>query len=313
MRKIGRALAVAVLFTGVLTALAPAAQATSLPYPDTITAQVIGSQAPTCDPNTCGTPTVIVEQKVDFTLRIALSAGSPAENAAFNTSTKLTLSESSVGSLSVNSVTMPAGEYTHDFALNFSTFTNDVTITVSVGKTKGKASIPSADSNTFDVLKFVTTAHGAPNSPFTQGTSEDGCATVSDTNPVCGIVTFQNGTESDVLLAEGSCANIGCDTRGLVAEVVADMGTLYGPEDPATLLIKCYRTVCGQGGKTKVQVYADITGDGPLQLSPACPAKGVVAPPPALPFCTDYVQSTRAGADLTLLYVLFYDDFRGSA
>jgi hypothetical protein len=320
VRKIGRALAVAVLFTGVLTALAPTAQATALPYPDTITASVSSDYAAPCTPPACSVPSVIVQQNTDFNLHITLTAGgSPAD---FSSPTKLALTATgsdgttdAVGNLSPSSITMPGGTDQADFTVSYSTFVNQIEVWAKLGKTKGKTStVTSTPSALFDVLQFVDTKGHLEGQSFTVGTSENDCASVDAENPVCGIVTFPSGTLSDVLVSEGACNDINCNTKGLVAQVIASMGALYDATHPATMLIKCYRTVCGQGGVSKVKIFASILASGGLVESPACPAKGVVqSDTPNTPFCTDYVQSTRAGADLSLMVVLFYKDFRGSA
>jgi hypothetical protein len=213
--------------------------------------------------------------------------------------------------LSPTSVTMPANLSTFTFTgISYSTFTNGVTVTASLGGKKNTAT--STPSNAFDVLQTLKTDNAGPNTPFQDGSGVDNCADVTAANPVCGLLLLPNGSNSNVLLSTGSCLNIGCNSKGVVTQIIADLSSqpLYTTTAPATLIIKCYRTICGQGGVNKYTTLASLDANGPLVPVPACPAKNTLGATQS--FCTDYVQSNRANADELDLFVLFDRDFRGS-
>jgi hypothetical protein len=196
--------------------------------------------------------------------------------------------------------------------VSYSTYTNGVAVTASASVKKGAPA--STPSNAFDVLQTLKTTPASPHSAFQDGVGgADNCADVTATNPVCGVLLLPNGANSDVLLSTGSCLNIGCNTQGLVIQVIADLSSqpLYSPGAPATLVIHCDRSVCGKGGVNKYTALASLSATGPLAPAPACPAKGTLGA--TQDFCTDYVQSTRSNSDDLLLFLLFDHDFRGSA
>jgi hypothetical protein len=298
-------IAVAVLLAAALLPAA-AASAAPLPAPTLIAAAVTSPYSAPCDPTVCAVPAVIVKQGAPFVLTLTLTAaGQPA---AFNKDTVLTLTAPGPGSLSAATVTMSGGLSTQQFTLSYAPYANGITVTASVGS-KGKPStVISTPSNGFDVLQTLKTDSASPGVGFTDGTGLENCAVSNATSPVCGYLILPNGSGSGVLLSSGSCAGIGCNGAGLVAQVITDMGGLYSRTSPATMIIKCYRTICGKGGVNKYTAVASQDATGSLTAVPACPSKGVVGADQR--FCTDYVQSTRDGADNLLLFVLFFDDFR---
>jgi hypothetical protein len=284
------------------------AGAGSLPAPTLIASAVSSGVTAPCAPPACAVPDVLVQQGAPFSVQVTLSAGGAP--AAFNKDTPLTLTAPGPGVLSPSTVTMPGGASTFTFTgISYSTFTNGVTVTASGGKKSTAASTP---SNTFDVLQTLKTDAASPHVSFQDGAGPTRCATATAADPVCGVVVLPNGSNSDVLLSSGSCAGIGCNVKGTVTQVIADLTSqpLYSNSSPATLIIKCYRTVCGQGGVNKYTAAASLSASGALTTVPACPAKGTLGT--TQDFCTDYVQSTRSNSDQLLLFVLFDRDFRGS-
>ena len=77
--------------------------------------------------------------------------------------------------------------------------------------------------------------------------------------------------------------------------------------NPATIIMKCDKTLCGGGAIKSKRLTVTLTPGGPDVEAPDCPAKGTVGPAP-LTFCVDYVQSTRDNAGDTILYLLFVQD-----
>ncbi|MDT4937992.1 MAG: hypothetical protein QOG80_1663 [Pseudonocardiales bacterium] len=297
----------ATLVAGLVTPVS--AVASALPTPTLVSAAVTSTYVAPCNPSTCSIPDVVVKQGDAFVLTVTLTAsGAPA---AFTKDTVLTLTAPGPGTLTPSSVTMPKGVSGQSFAVSYSTYTNGVTVTASVGGAKGKpSSIASTPSNTFNVLQTLKTAPASVGVAFTDGTGLTNCTSTDAANPVCGVVLLPHGANSNVLLSSGACNGVGCDQRGTVSQVVADLTNLYSRTAPATLVIHCYRTICGNGGISKYTVLASTSATGALTPAPPCPSKGVVGP--TQQFCTDYVESNRDGVDNLLLYLLFIDDFRGS-
>ncbi|TAM85720.1 MAG: hypothetical protein EPN43_11230 [Jatrophihabitans sp.] len=295
------------------------AQAASMPYPTLITSAVSSTYQSPCgstDPN-CGDPGVLVVQGSPFLLTVTLTAsGTPA---AFTKATVLTLTATGRGSLSPQTVTMPANtsQYTFD-TVSYAPYDNNVQVSAAVGGKGNKAtSIASAPSNSFTVLQTLKTDGASVGSSFADGAGPTACASVSATDPVCGYLVLQHGASTSVLLSTGSCAPpVGCNSSGTVTQIIADLtdghgNALYSRTDPATLIINCYRTVCGQGGVSHLLGLAAGSGDnGALSQAPPCPAKNTIGADQS--YCTDQVQNARDNADESSIYVLFFQDFRGS-
>ena len=307
VRKLLAIVAGLTIAAGLLPASAQAT--TNLPAPTLIASAVTSGVTAPCGPPACAVPAVIVAANAPFSLTVTLSAaGAPA---AFNKDTTLSLSATGGGVLTPTSITMPGGETTHTFTgLTYSTYANGVTVTAfQSGK---KVSTTATPSNPFDVLQTLKIDNASPGTPFQDGSGPNDCSGISAADPVCGVLILPNGANSNVLMSTGSCVNIGCNTKGTVTQVIADLSSqpLYSSTSPAELLIRCYRTVCGSGGVNKYKAAASLSATGALVTVPACPAKNTVGA--NQDFCTDYVSSTRANADELDLVVLFTHDFRGS-
>lgn len=297
---------------------ATVAQATTAPQPTSIASAVSSSVQSPCAPadQHCGDPGVIVAQGEAFTLTVTLSAGSAA--ATFTKDTNLLLSATGPGALNTTTVTMPAGVSSHTFdGLSYAPFGNHVTVTAAVSAKGSKTSaIAATPSNAFDVLQTLKFDNANVGVPFQDGAGPAACATVSATDPICGVLVLPHGASTQVLLSTGACTGIGCNTKGTVTQVIADLtagdGTpLYSRTDPATLVVRCYRTVCGSGGVSKLLgVAAGSNQNGALSQAPPCPAKHTIGASQL--YCTDQVQNSRDNADESSIYILFFDDFRGS-
>ena len=202
--------------------------------------------------------------------------------------------------------------------VRFTQAVNQVSLTVSVPGRAGAGITPGTSSpgQIFDVLSQLQFADSSPNNSFQKGIGGDNsqCANATSTQPVCGIVILPHGAQSStVLLSLGACDSTyaGCgSTRGFVVQTLADLSGLYSRTDPATLLIKCDKTLCAGGAIQKTQLSFSLNGNDPLALAPSCPAKGTVGPDQTA--CVDYVQSHRDNSGDTLLYLLFPNDMRGS-
>jgi len=168
---------------------------------------------------------------------------------------------------------------------------------------------------TVDVQALLSFTPTKPNKAAKLST----CTAMTATQPTCATLILPNGAVStQTVLTEQDCAfTFTCRAVGgvtsLLVQGIADFGSLYSRSAPATLIIGCDKTVCGNGGVKDFNVIAQLKNDPAPQQAPACPSKGQIQPDPTTPgFCVDYVQSTRDNAGDLFLYLLFADDVRGS-
>ena len=71
---------------------------------------------------------------------------------------------------------------------------------------------------------------------------------------MCGVVILPNGaTSTQVLLSLGACdpTYAGCDPRGAVVQTLAGLAGLYTKTSPATILMRCDKSLCGSQGVTE--------------------------------------------------------------
>jgi hypothetical protein len=298
----------------VSTAGLSTAVATSLPAPTGITATASTQNASLGG----AVPDVLVAAGSPIALTVTLS---PA-GAAFNTATKLTLTASLVsgarphGTLSLASVSMPAGSNSATFAVAYSAVDNGVLVTVAVAKTNGKTGLVTPGTTAaFDVLK--TLEEFAPTDPGLAtglGVGNANC-TQQTTESECGTLVLSHGFSSAAgALSLGACtSDLGCTSGSQVVQFIADLGTSYSPTDPALLIIRCSKQQCSGKGVNSYTLKVSFSATGPLSIvSAPCVSKGVARDAAGNTFCTDYVQSHRDNAGDVLLYLLFIGDMRGS-
>jgi hypothetical protein len=168
---------------------------------------------------------------------------------------------------------------------------------------------------TVDVQALLSFTQTKPNKAAKLST----CTAMTATQPTCATLLLPNGAVStQTTLTEQEC-NFGftCrfagDVKSLLVQGIADFGALYSRSAPATLIIGCDKSLCGNGGVKDFNVQAQLKNDTTPQIAPDCPSKGQINPDPTTPaFCVDRVQSTRDNAGDLFLYLLFDDDLRGS-
>jgi uncharacterized surface protein with fasciclin (FAS1) repeats len=146
------------------------------------------------------------------------------------------------------------------------------------------------------------------------------CADATPQQPICGSLLLPKGALGRVLLAQGKCAGVtnclGSPDAALLVNGKANLqkedgSKLYTKSNPATLVLKCDKTLCGGGGVTSFKPWIDLDGDNATFAdAPPCPAKGKVGANQT--FCFDTRQSTRDNAGDLIAYVLFVEDIRGS-
>ena len=279
----------------------------------------ISAMASTDNSNLGGAvPDVLVIAGSPFTLTVTLS---PA-GAAFNTSTSLNLTASlatggrTAGTLGPTSVIMPAGVNSATFAVAYSAVDNGVQVTVAVAKTNGKLSqVVPGTTSPFDVLKVLETfSSDNPQLVTGLGVGNADC-TAASTESECGTLVLSHGFSSPGgALSLGACTpDLGCTSGSEVVQFIAELGTSYGPADPALLIIRCSKKQCLGKGLNSYTLKVSFSATGPLNLvSAPCVSKGVAQDASGNTFCTDYVQSHRDNAGDALLYLLFTHDMRGS-
>ena len=262
-------------------------------------------------------PYVLVVAGQPFSVQVSFydSEGQPA---AFGQDTPLSISTTTgSGNQPVPATgTALAGETTATLTTTLSQPANQVRVTVSAPTLKGPKAVTPGTASTderFDVLSELRYEASAPNTPFSAGIGgQANCTSATIDDPVCGTLMLPNGAQSSqVLLSLGLCdaAYAGCgSTRGSVLQFLGDLDGLYTPTSPATMLVRCDKSLCGKKAIAKAKLSYSLLGNAPLGEAPACPAKNRLGAGQEV--CVDYVQSTRDNAGDTLLYMLLTSDAR---
>jgi hypothetical protein len=240
--------------------------------------------------------------------------------ATFNQDTPLSVSTYvGSGTVSPSSVVFPKNTNSMSVPMTYSAVENGVQVDVAPAQAKGKPNgIPAHNvSAPFDSLKtLLKAAAGSPDLAGGFGAAQ--CGTTTD-EPLCGIVMLPNGITADTTAALGiaTCtSSYGCRPGSQIVSFIADLSSasgapLYTRTSPATIILRCDKSVCNGGGISSYTVKASTAAiGGSFADVPACPAKGVVGANQTM--CTDYVQSTRDNAGDLLLYWLITEDPRGT-
>ena len=196
----------------------------------------------------------------------------------------------------------------------YAPFGNNVTLGVDV--VSGTAL--TGTTTTVNVAASAVKAQASPRSSL--NVTDPGCPSPTPTSPVCGFLQLPNGGNGTVLMSVGSCDTIlSCRTKsGTTARLVTaevslkdeNGAPLYTPTAPATFVLACDKTLCGQGGVSSFPVTIDVTNTGTFAQVPDCPSKGVLGTGQSA--CRDSVQSTRDNAGDLYSVILFTYDIRGS-
>ena len=283
------------------------------------TVSVTGMAASASTPNAGlggAVPTVLAAVGTPITLTVTLSPPGAAftKNTSLGVTATLASGGRPHGAFSPSTLTFPAGATSAQFSVSYSAVDNGVIATV--GPTKANPNTPTPGSTApFDVLKVLRTfASGDPGLQTGLAVGNANC-TAATSESECGTLFLSKGTNSpNGALSLGACtSDLGCTAGSEVVQVVADLGTLYSPQAPAQLIIRCVKSQCPGKGVNNYTIKASFAASGPLStvLQP-CASKGVALDAAGNQFCTDYVQSHRDNAGDVLLYVLFVQDFRGS-
>jgi hypothetical protein len=314
-RRRGFALFAAVCF------VLPLAVGTSATADPTVIAPTGISVAASTDTSGIGgaVPTVLVQAGGQFTLTVTLS---PA-GATFHKDTALDLAAtldpaiggSPHGSFSPSTITFPADVSSQPFQVSYSAADNGVILTASVAAKGRSSGVAPGSTAPFDVVStLLTLTKGNPQFASGVGVGNADCGS-STTEPECGIIVLPNDIASDrAALSLGRCStSLGCTSGSQIVQFIADLGTNYTRQAPATLIFRCSKQLCRNtnNGIRAFTLKVSQEATGPLnQVSPPCADKGIVND--GATFCTDYVQSHRDNAGSVLLYLLFTKDMRGS-
>ncbi len=302
--------------------ISPATAANTAPVKIIIDSVTSGITPPGGTPDGA-VPYVLVEAGGQFSVNVHFedATGAPA---AFTNDTTLAIT-SNRGTLTPSTGVAPRGQTSVTLTTSLAEPANQVSLTVAVAGGKAARTVTPGTSSTdqlFDVVSELRFEDSAEGQSFRQGIGGDAeCTTATRANPVCGIVILPKGaTSPQVLLSLGVCdsnyARCG-STKGSVVQTLADLTrpdntNLYTQTAPATILMKCDKSLCGTGSIQSKTLSFSREGNAPLETAPACPAKGVVGPDPDDIACVDYVQSKRDGSGDTHLYLLFTEDARVS-
>jgi hypothetical protein len=323
---------VAATVGGVVIGTATAASPTT-PVKMVLTSVTSDVSAPSGTPSGA-VPYVLVEAgafsdlQARFTVHVSFYDASNAP-AAFSNDTTLAIT-SNRGTLSPSTYVVPKGAVSADIPTSLGVAANQVSVTVKVasGKSKGLGTTSSDGSAGFVFIDgtqipdqrfdVVSELHSpvtvGPNGTSSIGGDDDSCTNATKTNPVCGILILPFGSSSQVVLSLGACdaTYAACgSSKGAVVQALANLSDPgYSPASPATLIVKCDKSLCGGGAIQNVHLEFSLGGNTPLGPAGACPAKNTVGQGQSA--CVDYVQSKRDGSGDTHLYLLFDQDMRTS-
>jgi hypothetical protein len=278
-------------------------------------------------------PAIFVEVDQTFHVDVSFrdSTGAPVP---FNTDTTLEITgstNSGAAVLSPSKVVVPKGNATFALPTSITKAANQVVLTVKVAGgprartvAPGVSYLPTADpvkDFRFDVVSDARTEPGNVSS-FAQGIGggDANCTNATISAPVCGIVLLPRGAGANVLLSVGACdpsltslyapCHVGPKGPGgaVVQTLFAQPSIPYSVSSPATVVVKCDKSLCGTGSIQGLTVIYSLSGNGPLTAAGACPAKNTMAAP-GVP-CVDYVQSKRDGSGDTHLFLQTDADIR---
>ena len=211
--------------------------------------------------------------------------------------------------------TAPGGATSVTLTSSLPKVANQVQVTVSAETDHSEAVTPGTSSpdQWFDVLAELRLEASAAGTPFTAGIGGDSnCTSATPANPVCGTLKLPNGAQSaQVLLSRGPCDAGYADCRsnlGSVIQFLGDLDGLYTAKTPASMIVKCDKSLCGSGAIKKYGLSYSLLGNAALAPAPTCPKKNRIGAGQEV--CVDYVQSTRDNAGDTHLVLLLTGDAR---
>lgn len=229
-----------------------------------------------------------------------------------NKDTTVTLRSGGCSGAILDSTVVPAGS-TADQTVTGLTLTarNAATVCASAPGARPHT-VVTGTSAPFDVLEQMV--HSPADQALTSiggDISANGCeATIA--SPVCADLLLPSTSATNdgagIFMSLGLCDGISKCSGSLVQALVGLDPNVYDNDNPATIVMRCDKSLCGTGSIKKQKLYAALTPTDTPTEAPACPAKGTVGADQT--FCVDYVQSTRSNSGDTWLYLLFTQDLR---
>ena len=279
-------------------------------------------------PKASGSPDVLISQSDTFTAVVTFRAGTAGVPYSEKTSTDVRITRPDGSLLGI--ATVPAGEPSGTVSGLRLNAANGVTLTArAVGR---KAStLKEGTVGPFDVVTTAKSVTQSPDLTLLVNAAGSSACTATPSTPTCVDVLLPKGAGSDIFFSTGPCTDgVGCATdKRTVLQVLADLrpdpsatpesGPRYTATSPATLIVRCDKTLCGGGSIRSHPLLVNLDPPYPngaagpralLKASPACGGKGFMDGPDG--HCVDYVQSRRDGTGDTYLYLLITRDARMS-
>lgn len=254
-------------------------------------------------PDTAGAPASYIVQDIAFDVALSFwGTDDTGADAQLPLSTNQDVTVTVTGPGLSATVEVPAGETSASLTgLELPTPADGVTLSATASGHKADAS---GISPAFDVLIRFTDGRSVGGNQ-----TAEGCE-ATQVDPICAdLIAPDTGFGTGTLLALGVCSKGAGGTGCLGSYVQALAGFTADVNDPATLIMKCDKSLCGGGAIHKVDLDVQLLPGGPTVTAQPCASKGVAEPETGGDsFCVDYVQSTRDNAGDTHLYLLFTVD-----
>lgn len=174
-------------------------------------------------------------------------------------------------------------------------------------------------STSIDVSLFVTKQNASAH--VSTSVTNSSCTDATPQVPVCSTLILPNGANGVVTLSQGVCNPFtpcltGPLNQALLVDGRANLtdpatgNLLYTRNAPATVQLRCDKTLCGGSGTNNFPILFQPSGGGPFVDAPACPSKGHIGANQT--FCQDFRQDHRDNAGDLVAYVLFLDDLKNT-
>ena len=217
-----------------------------------------------------------------------------------------------LGSLTAGDVTFD-GSSTETFnGVTYDGYGNSIALT---------ASAPGLIDGTrlININLFADTRQANPGQAITVGLSN--CTEATPDVPVCSSLVLSNGAVGPVTVAQGECdpftpCRTGSQNEALLFDGLADLTdgnrNLYTRGDPAAIVLRCDKTLCGGTGVNNFPLLFQETGWAPTRFeeAPACPSKGRIGANQT--FCQDFRQNKRDNAGDLIAHLLFLNDAKAT-
>ena len=298
--------------------LAPATTAQAARAPAPVTELVVQLRSNVQIPSTAGSPDHFIAVDKPFAVDVDfLVAGVPtaiSANRAVTLHVSVAVGSTSFSPASATSVTVAKGATSATFPdLVLTTAANGVALLVTATEPSSATQdvvpkrSPSFDvARDFDAVRINGTA-GA--SVSREGVGVACTATPARQTCVDLLLPASAGNGDLAFFSTGVCdASVGCAAGRDLLQVLAAFE--LPRSNPATLVVKCDKTLCGGGAIGGEVLKVSLAATGELRTATSCARKGVVDP--GLDFCVDLVQSRRDLAGDTHLFLLMVRDARMS-